>query len=85
MKKIFISILMMCGVFQNGTSFINAQTAIDRGLNSINRVLRHAIWLPVLRRLVSVLFMVIVIFNLLKLMRRKDNRKELVGKYILIR
>lgn len=38
MKKIFISILMMCGVFQNGTSFINAQTAIDRGLNSINRV-----------------------------------------------
>ena len=34
---------MMCGVFQIGTPFIYAQTAVDRGLNSINRVSAEAI------------------------------------------
>lgn len=43
MKKIVISLFMMCGVFQNEMSFINAQTAIDKGLNSINRVSAEAI------------------------------------------
>ena len=33
----------MCGVFQNGTSFVCAQTAIEKGLNSINRVSAEAI------------------------------------------
>lgn len=34
---------MMCGVFQNGTSLVYAQTAIEKGLNSINRVSAEAI------------------------------------------
>ena len=95
---------MMCGVFQNGTSFVCAQTAIEKGLNSINRVSAETIigfladdelqgreagtiYSRIAARYLAAslkVFMVIVIFNLLRLMRKKDNIKGHVGKYILI-
>ena len=43
MKRILISVIIMCGAFFNGASLINAQTAIDKGLKSINRVSAEAI------------------------------------------
>ncbi|WP_299235059.1 M20/M25/M40 family metallo-hydrolase [uncultured Bacteroides sp.] len=43
MKRIIILIIMMWGVFNNETSYICAQTAIEKGLNSINRISAEAI------------------------------------------
>lgn len=43
MKRTVISLLMMGAVCLSGTSLVHAQTAVERGLKSINRTSAEAI------------------------------------------
>ena len=43
MKRTVISLLMMGAVCLSGTSLVHAQTAVERGLKSINRASAEAI------------------------------------------